>query len=196
MIKYFLYRIIYMNINYAKTIVLLIGLSLFGGGIYTLSRRNLTIFNYMETYPNYLMILSGLIMITMSSYYNFTINITEGLEDNVNNVRSDLEVIEPIRSQEPEHSKAEIVLFYALWCGYSKDFLATWKEFVEIAKRDFPELKLTEIRCEGDNENFCNQVGVKGFPTIVLYSGDNQYMFTKQRTIENLVEFVNSNMKK
>lgn len=181
--------------NYLKVAILLSGIAMLGGGIFSLSKRNVSLFSYGELYPQYSIIFFGILLLALSGTLKLD-NLMEGMENEKNQenqlseAKNSFEKNHPIQSLEPEHSRAEIVLFYASWCGYSKSFLGTWREFVEEAKKNFPELKLTEIRCEGDNQNFCNEVGVEGYPTVVLYIGDKQYMFNDERTVEKLIAFV------
>ncbi len=100
----------------------------------------------------------------------------------------------------PEHftkkslPAAELTLFYATWCGYSRQFLPEWEKFEGYAKANFPTLKVTSVRCENGNEAQCSQKGVEGYPTVIFYKGDAEVTFTKGRTSDNLIQFVKENM--
>ena len=92
---------------------------------------------------------------------------------------------------------AEIVLYYATWCGYSRMFLPEWDKFVEYAKANLSNVKVTGIRCEDGNEAVCLQKGVQGYPTIILYpKHDTEINYGGERKAEKLIEFVNKNVKK
>jgi len=99
----------------------------------------------------------------------------------------------PQRYQEPA---AEIVLYYATWCGYSRMFLPEWEKFEKYAKGNLPHIKVSNVRCEGGNEATCSQKGVEGYPTVILYpKKGTEINFMKERTTEKLIEFVNENVK-
>lgn len=181
--------------NYLKVAILLLGIAMLGGGIFSISKRNVSLFSYTELYAQYSIIILGILLLAISESLKLD-DLMEGIDENkettetTESITNSFEENHPMQSLEPEHSRAEMVLYYASWCGHSKAFLDPWRKFVEKAKKDFPDLKLTEIRCEGDNQNFCNEVGVEGYPTVVLYIDDKQYMFNDERTVEKLKAFV------
>ncbi len=90
----------------------------------------------------------------------------------------------------------EITLYYAMWCGYSRAFLSEWNKFEQLAKDKLPNIKVSSIRCEGDNENMCIQKGVEGYPTIMLYMYDGRDIkYDGERKAESIVEFVSQYVK-
>ena len=92
---------------------------------------------------------------------------------------------------------AEIILYYATWCGYSRMFLPEWEKFVEYAKVHFPNIKVTGMRCEDGNEATCLQKGVQGYPTIILYPKyDTEINYSGERKADKIIEFINKNIKK
>lgn len=91
----------------------------------------------------------------------------------------------------------EIILYYAMWCGYSKMFLPEWEKFVEHSKKNFPHLKVTSLRCEGGDEASCQQKGVEGYPTVILYSKEGkETLFQGERTLDGLIKFIDQNIYK
>jgi len=93
----------------------------------------------------------------------------------------------------------EIVLYYAMWCGYSKMFLPEWEKFVAYAGKNIKNVKVTSIRCEGGDEVTCKQKGVDGYPMVILYLNDGseipfQVNSADERTSDNLVKFVNNHI--
>jgi thiol-disulfide isomerase/thioredoxin len=89
----------------------------------------------------------------------------------------------------------EIVLYYADWCGYSKMFLPIWEKFEEYGKKNFPDLKITRIKCENEKLNYCMQKGIKGYPTVKIYKNDKEIEFTEQRNLDSLINFVKQHHK-
>lgn len=92
--------------------------------------------------------------------------------------------------------KGEIVLYYASWCGFSRQFLPVWEKFEEMVKKDYPALRVTRIQCESDNEALCLQKGIEGYPTVVVYPRNKtEVVFDGERTAEKLMEFAKENTK-
>jgi hypothetical protein len=89
--------------------------------------------------------------------------------------------------------KGELRLYYASWCGYSRQFLPIWNQFVEQAKKMYPWLKMVEIRCEGGNETLCHDDKIEGFPTIKLHKDDKIHDLSNERyprTVDGLNRFI------
>jgi len=103
---------------------------------------------------------------------------------------------EPMDAPKPETPPNEIVLFYAMWCGYSRQFLPEWEKFECYAKANFPNLKVTRMLCEGDKEAICHQKGTKGYPTVILYLANGaSIQYTSERSVSGLTGFINQHVK-
>ena len=86
--------------------------------------------------------------------------------------------------------KYTMVLYYATWCGHSRDFLPVWEQFEEYATANLTDIKAVKIKCEGDKESFCSQKGVEGYPTVMLHSQAGETVkFNGDRSLEELIEF-------
>ena len=123
--------------------------------------------------------------------------IIETVENIKNNdiVQQDTHVSEPPRDGSVDNSVGEIILYYATWCGYSKMFLPIWEKFEEHAAKNMPRLIVRKLRCEGGDERTCVEKGVEGYPTVILYPRNNtEVVFQKDRTLEELIEFVHENV--
>lgn len=111
---------------------------------------------------------------------------------------------DPIKKEPFENKSVEvrntptIVLYYAMWCGYSKMFLPEWEKFEKYARDNLPNLTVKSVRCEGGDEATCTQKGVQGYPTVILYKDglteSSGITFDADRTHDKLVEFVKNNM--
>lgn len=96
----------------------------------------------------------------------------------------------PILSDQPKH---KIVLYYAMWCGYSRSFLPEWQNFTTWAQNNFTKIDVDSVRCEDGNASVCQERGIGGYPTVILYMKDgSQHKFNGPRTSDGLKEFVNS----
>jgi thiol-disulfide isomerase/thioredoxin len=90
-----------------------------------------------------------------------------------------------------DNYKAEIILYHTTWCGYSKQFKPIWDEFLGKVANNKPHVKFTDIVCEGGNETLCNQKGIEGYPTVILYMSDGtEARFDGGRTADELVKFL------
>lgn len=97
-----------------------------------------------------------------------------------------------VDKQVDKHGK--IVLYYAMWCGYSKSFLPEWNKFEKWAESNAPNIEVVKIRCEDGTEAECAQKGVEGYPTVIVYKGENEVLFNGDRTEEGLKKFVKHNL--
>jgi len=141
--------------------------------------------------------------------------ITEGLTDKVNNLTStEARYLvdegskmdrkkkqnnwdEMTGGHHPEYdtSKPTIVNYWADWCGFSKKFMPSWMEFKEMAKTKYPGLQTADLNVSKDNElnKLANQVGVEGYPTLVLfYNGKTHKRVAGKMTAYDVCQFVDS----
>ena len=72
------------------------------------------------------------------------------------------------------NSGDELRLYYASWCGPSRNFIANgWNPFIAISQK-YPSLRIVEYLCEGDGEQMCNAARIRGYPTVHLVTGPNR----------------------
>ena len=87
--------------------------------------------------------------------------------------------------------KPVLIKFFAPWCGHCKRLAPTYEEFSEVAKTEFPELTVAEVDCT-QNREICGHI--QGYPTVILYKGEQQVEFEGRRTTEALEEFIAKNI--
>lgn len=95
-------------------------------------------------------------------------------------------------TQQPQQQSCngEIILYYATWCGYSKQFLPIWKQFQD-AMTSMPNIKVSSVLCEGGMESECKSKGVQGYPTVIFYNKNgNSTTFEGDRNVQELINFV------
>jgi len=84
-----------------------------------------------------------------------------------------------------------LVEFYAPWCGHCKSLAPIWERVanelvgtVNVAKLDCIANRATSLR-----------FGIKGFPSVMLFSKGRTYLFKEARSFENFVEFARGGFK-
>lgn len=81
-----------------------------------------------------------------------------------------------------------LVLYYASWCGYSRQFLPIWQQF----QQTYPDIKVKTIECTDSNKNICENI--PGYPTIRYHKSATSYVdFNGERTVDGLYQFIQTN---
>lgn len=111
---------------------------------------------------------------------------SQGLQDS----QGDMELV----GSQP--SKPALVLFYANWCGHSKNFTGTWEQLQNILKT---QGRVDTLSFEhGKDEEMMRKCGVGGFPTIRLYpqgfavEGKPHKQYAGPRTVDAIMKFVSN----
>jgi thiol-disulfide isomerase/thioredoxin len=140
---------------------------------------------FYNTHSNY--ILFGIIVLILSILlfiYNKNNNTNNALaETHVN--KSD--TYDTFQQNIKKEKSTKIILFYAMWCGHSRNFLPVWEECKKIFLIKYPTLDVIGIEC-GDNDDRCK--GVPGFPTIRFYKDGQTEEYLGPRTIDGLDTFI------
>ena len=79
--------------------------------------------------------------------------------------------------------------FFAPWCGHCKHFLPQAKIAANAFQAD-PQIVVSRVNCEEYN-GFCEEHGVEGFPTIMLFKDGEVEQYSGKRTAEAVVNFIN-----
>ncbi|EKX40413.1 hypothetical protein GUITHDRAFT_164660 [Guillardia theta CCMP2712] len=80
-----------------------------------------------------------------------------------------------------------VILFYAPWCGHCKALFPEWKKFADAVS---PSIKVGQVNAD-EHKDLAGQYGVKGFPTIKLFSTNkrNPSDYNGQRNAKALAQF-------
>jgi len=93
------------------------------------------------------------------------------------------------QTQQPA-TTLEVALYYSPQCGYCKLFMKDWQEFNErITKIYKNNISTKKINCA---ENKCE--GIAGYPTIMLTKEGKSVQFEGERSVDNLMKFVDKNI--
>ena len=79
-----------------------------------------------------------------------------------------------------------LIFAYADWCGHCQNFKPIWNQFkTKYAKI----LDIREVNADKDKAVIQN-MGVRGFPTIVMLHNGTKHEFEGPRTVQGLENFV------
>lgn len=98
-----------------------------------------------------------------------------------------------VHQPQPQPKKSTVVLFYADWCGHSRQIKPAWLEASQILKSEGYQVLEKE---HGSAKDEIMSQGIQGFPTIRIYpQGYPSSNFTKyqgDRSAQSIVNFVHS----
>ena len=80
----------------------------------------------------------------------------------------------------------KLILFYAEWCGASRQFLPVWDEIVESVKIETQKVNVDE------NQEMAKEYEIQYLPTLYLVSGKTRVKYEGSRTKNNILEFVSA----
>jgi thiol-disulfide isomerase/thioredoxin len=78
-----------------------------------------------------------------------------------------------------------IVLFYKDWCGHCKQFKPVWNEFTKITDKKYINVLMT------DDDKIIKNNNVDGFPTVKFFKDGESDVYSGERTVSGLSDFVN-----
>ena len=85
------------------------------------------------------------------------------------------------------------VNFNTTWCYWSKKLLPTWKKLeIDMSNKD---INILDIKCDKENnEELCKRYQINGYPTIKLINGNNIIDYEGNRSLEDMRNFIESNI--
>ncbi|XP_030630546.1 protein disulfide-isomerase tmx3a [Chanos chanos] len=83
-----------------------------------------------------------------------------------------------------------LVEFYAPWCDYCKVFESVWYEVGAELKSLGSPVNVGKIDTTVHN-NVASEFGIRGYPTIKLFKGDQSFDYKGPRTKDAIIDFTN-----
>ena len=98
-------------------------------------------------------------------------------------------VVHKIKKSEEQTTKGNktLAVHHTTWCGYSKSFLQQLKLGLED-KLNKVGVNVELVDCQEDPEK-CVSAGVKGYPTLILYTDKGKTVYQGDRSDEHLTAF-------
>jgi len=103
------------------------------------------------------------------------------------------EIINIVDKRKLHKNLSSLILFHAEWCGHCKQLMPIWDALEKIIPDN--KLNIVKISCV-KKEEICKSLNIiKGYPTIIFVNSKKNELivFDAERTIENIIIFINEN---
>jgi len=111
---------------------------------------------------------------------------TSDLQESLNYTQNNFDVTKPT-----------LINYWADWCGASNRFNPTWKTFKSNVETKYPHLQITELNVGNDQKliKLASRVGVKGYPTLVLFYNNKIHSQAGNMSIDQIHLFIDKVIK-
>merc|ERR1719503_259546 len=89
--------------------------------------------------------------------------------------------------------KTVFVKFYAPWCGHCKKMKPDWDKLMEEYKESKTVL-IADVDCTTTGKELCNEVGIRGYPTIKFGDPNNMEDYKGGRTFNDMKKHADENL--
>ncbi|OUM64207.1 hypothetical protein PIROE2DRAFT_51355 [Piromyces sp. E2] len=86
-----------------------------------------------------------------------------------------------------ESAPLALVKYFAPWCGHCKALAPEFAKAATTLKED--KILLAEVDCTVESD-ICNEVGVRGYPTLKVYRNGKASDYKGQRTADSIVSYM------
>tara|TARA_Y100000992_G_scaffold301994_1_gene274494 strand:- start:1822 stop:2250 length:429 start_codon:yes stop_codon:yes gene_type:complete len=95
---------------------------------------------------------------------------------------------------EVKKKKLKFINYNTTWCYWSKKIQPVWDKLKKLNENN-ENIEILDIKCDlKDNEKLCNENEIEGFPTLKLYTDDDQVIdYQGDRSLDDLVKFLEAN---
>jgi thiol-disulfide isomerase/thioredoxin len=92
-------------------------------------------------------------------------------------------------------SMATITYYYLPTCGWCQKFSPTWDEFVKTVEEKKIAVKTRKLDASSNEaKEEVAKYDIQGFPHVQFVKGDTVVAYNGDRTVNDLVQFVQSNL--
>ena len=81
-------------------------------------------------------------------------------------------------------------VYYTNWCGYSQQFLSQMKNGLYKELENYVNINLVDCEKDETTKKQCTQLGIRGFPTIILHTEKENIIYDGDRSHDDLIQFV------
>ena len=95
---------------------------------------------------------------------------------------------------EVKKKKLKFINYNTTWCYWSKKIQPVWDKLKKLNENN-ENVEILDIKCDlKNNEKLCNDNEIEGFPTLKLYTDDDQVIdYQGDRSLDDLVKFLEAN---
>jgi len=86
-----------------------------------------------------------------------------------------------------QEGKYVFLEMYAPWCGHCKKLAPVWDELATAVK-DVPNVVIAKL--DATANHFPDEVSITGFPTLIMFQGPKQTVYSGPRDLDTLTTFV------
>lgn len=117
--------------------------------------------------------------------YKYYFKSPQQYSEGYNNISDAPAEIAPLNTQPKVPT---IINFNTVWCRHSKEFQPIWEEF--STSMQGKNIKVIDMKCdEAENEELCQKFDIPGYPTVILFMGDDKHVYEGPRTVGALSSF-------
>ena len=90
--------------------------------------------------------------------------------------------------------KLKFINYNTTWCYWAKKIQPVWDKLKKLNENN-ENIEILDIKCDlKDNEKLCNENEIEGFPTLKLYTDDDQVIdYEVDSSLDDLVKFLEAN---
>ena len=101
-----------------------------------------------------------------------------------------------MNTKDMDVNKPTVIKYFANWCGPSNGFKPTWDEIVATLNAKYPNVQHCTLDVGHDKElmQLAQKVGVKGYPTVIIFYNGKIIPYEGKRTTSEFMEFLNKRL--
>jgi hypothetical protein len=136
-----------------------------------------------------IMILAILYLLYKNSSESYSsCNVKPSMMEHNDNMEEKIEHNDNMEEKIEHNSSKKLVVHHTTWCGYSRTHLQQMKNGLEKKLNDVG-VTVEYVDCDKNPEK-CVSAGVRGYPTLILYTDKGSVKYNGNRSEQDLLTFV------